>query len=323
MEDNLRTLLFDKAACRAQLVRLDKTWQIIASHNDYPTAVKLLLGELVAASTLLSASLKFEGSLVLQIQGDGPVKLLVAECNNTLGIRATVKLAEGVDIPENATFTDLVNQHGKGLCILILDPKNRLPGQQPYQGVVGLNGENVSQVLEEYMKHSEQLETRMSLWSNGESAAGLMIQEMPKIGGKINKTELEDGWETLMALTSTATAKEMLSLNTDEMSRRLYHEMEPQILSDRQPHFQCTCSRTKVARMLVGLGQAEVTDALKEHPHISVHCDFCNAAYVFTQTQCESLFSNDDDLDPIPDEIDPNTDPAGDIFKDGAPPTLH
>lgn len=323
MDDNLRTLLFEEAACRAQLVHLRKSWQIVSSHNQYPKAVVELLGQLVAASTLLSASLKFEGSLVLQIQGDGPIKLLVAECNNTLGIRATVKLVEEASIADEASFTDLVNRNGKGLCVLILDPKNRLPGQQPYQGVVGLDGINVAQVLEEYMRHSEQLKTRIQLWSDAESAAGIMIQEMPRIGGKTSKEHLENGWETLMALSGTATSDEMLRLGTEEMSKRLFSELQPQILADRQPHFQCTCSRTKVSRMLTGLGLSEITDALKEHPNISVHCDFCNAAYVFTQNQCEALFSNDDELDPVPDEIDPEANPADDIFKQGSPPTLH
>lgn len=323
MEDNLRTLMFDKAACRAQMVQIHKAWHTVASHNECPKPVQNLLGELVAATTLLSASLKFEGSLVIQLQGDGPVKLLVAECDNSLGIRATVKLQEDAAIPDDASFKDLVNQNGKGLCVLILDAKNRLPGQQPYQGVVSLDGDSVAQALEGYMRSSEQLNTRLMLWSSPQTIAGLLIQEMPKTGGKARQEYESDGWDTLLALASTAKSEEMLELDTETMSRRLFLEMNPEVLSDREPHFHCTCSRNKVARMLVNLGEHEVQETLKEHPHISVHCDFCNTAYIFTQTQCEKLFSNDDELDPLPDDISPDKDPIADISRDGKPPTLH
>ncbi|HEX4879016.1 MAG TPA: Hsp33 family molecular chaperone HslO, partial [Limnobacter sp.] len=132
MTDTLRTLIFDKASCRAQMIHLDAAWQQIVSHNHHPAPVMKVLGELVAASAMLSASLKFEGSLILQIQGDGPIRLLVAECNSRLGVRATVKLREDAQIRGDAGFMDLVNARGKGLCAIILDPRNRLPGQSPY-----------------------------------------------------------------------------------------------------------------------------------------------------------------------------------------------
>lgn len=323
MQDNLRTLIFDKAACRAQVVQITKAWHTVASHNQCPEPVQNLLGELVAATTLLSASLKFEGSLVIQLQGDGPVKLLVAECDNTLGVRATVKLQENTQIPKNAGFKDLVNQNGKGLCVLILDAKNRVPGQQPYQGVVSLDGDSVAQALEGYMKSSEQLNTRLMLWSSQNAIAGLLIQQMPHTGGKISIEFDPGGWDTLLALSGTAKREEMLELDTETMSRRLFLDMNPEVLSDRTPHFYCTCSRNKVSRMLINLGEQEVKDTLKEHPHISVHCDFCNTAYIFTQSQCEELFSNDDELDPLPDDISPDQDPVSDISRDGKPPTLH
>ncbi|MFP5482002.1 MAG: Hsp33 family molecular chaperone HslO, partial [Gammaproteobacteria bacterium] len=151
MTDTLRTLIFDQSSCRAHLVHLSKAWQQVVNNNDYPKPVQRVLGELVAASAMLSASLKFEGSLIIQIQGDGPIRLLVAECNSRLGLRATVKLLEGTDIPEDACFKDLVNATGKGICAIILDPRNRLPGQAPYQGIVPLSGTSVADSLEAYM----------------------------------------------------------------------------------------------------------------------------------------------------------------------------
>lgn len=323
MEDNLRTLLFDTAACRAQVVSLGKAWQVIQSHHDYPAPVTQLLGELVAASSLLSASLKFEGSIVIQIQGDGPVRLLVAECSNTLGVRATVKLRENAEVKASDGFKELCNEHGKGLCVLILDPKNRVPGQQPYQGIVSLNGESIAQCLEEYMEHSEQLKTRIQLYSNEAACSGLMIQEMPSEGGISVKNYDPEGWDTLIALAGTATSEEMLKLDSLEMSRRLFSDQTPEILADRPLKFECTCSRKKVSRMLLNLGPEEVNAALDEHPHISVHCEFCNSAYVFTRQQCDRLFSNDDELDPPDESLLNEVGDANGITRDGSPPTLH
>ncbi|MDX1669311.1 MAG: Hsp33 family molecular chaperone HslO, partial [Limnobacter sp.] len=308
---------------RAQMVQMHHAWHAVSTHNECPPPVQKLLGELVAATALLSASLKFEGSLIIQLQGDGPVQLLIAECNNTLGIRATLKMQEGAEVQSDASFKDMVNQTGKGLCVLILDPKNRQRGQQPYQGIVALDGDSVGQALEAYMRNSEQLETRLMLWSSNEAVAGILLQQMPKSGGKNLKNHDPNGWETANILAETAKEEEMLTLDTETMSRRLFLDMNPEVLADREPHFFCTCSRNKVSRMLINLGEKEVQEALKEHPHISVHCDFCNTAYLFTQNQCEKLFSNDDDLDPPPEDIEPGQDPSGGVIRDGKPPTLH
>ncbi|NJM33114.1 MAG: Hsp33 family molecular chaperone HslO [Limnobacter sp.] len=323
MTDNLRTLLFDQAACRAQIVRLDKAWKTVVSHHNYPQPVLEILGHLVAASALLSASLKFEGSLILQIQGDGPVRLMVAECTNELHVRATVKLAEDSLIAPDADFTSLLNGTGKGLCALILDPKNRLPGQQAYQGVVPLEGKNIAESLQAYMKSSEQLDTRLHLFANEETVSGVLIQQMPKDGGHAPENFDADGWDRLIALSATTTAEEMLKLPMADMCYRLFTDMSPNILAERTVEFQCTCSRKKVARMLLGLGQTEVDATLQEHPHITVHCDFCNSAYVFTEKQCQELFSNDQDLDPPDEELPEDANVVADLSREGKPPTLH
>jgi len=274
------------------LVHLSKAWQQVVNNNDYPKPVQRVLGELVAASAMLSASLKFEGSLIIQIQGDGPIRLLVAECNSRLGLRATVKLLEGTDIPEDACFKDLVNATGKGICAIILDPRNRLPGQAPYQGIVPLSGTSVADSLEAYMHSSEQLETRLILNSNSTTAAGVMLQQMPQHGGVVSNKEFDaDGWDRLKALINTLQAEEHLTTDTDELAKRLFWEEDPDGLAERQAHFECSCSREKVGKMLVTLGQAELNEALSENPTVEIQCDFCNANYSFTRADCEALFT--------------------------------
>ncbi|MBU0543583.1 MAG: Hsp33 family molecular chaperone HslO [Gammaproteobacteria bacterium] len=292
MTDTLRTLIFDQSSCRAHLVHLSKAWQQVVSNNNYPRPVQKVLGELVAASTMLSASLKFEGSLIIQIQGDGPIRLLVAECNSRLGLRATVKLVEGTQIPENASFKDLVNATGKGICAIILDPRNRLPGQAPYQGIVPLAGASVADSLEAYMHSSEQLETRLVLNSDDTTAAGVMLQQMPQHGGVVSNKEFDaDGWDRLKALINTLQTEEHLATETDELAKRLFWEEDPDGLAERQAHFECTCSRDKVGKMLLSLGQAELDDALAENPTVEIQCDFCNANYSFTRADCNALFT--------------------------------
>lgn len=323
-EDKLKTLLFASASCRAQMIRLDKTWQKILSHNEHPPAILQLLGELVAASALLSASLKFDGSLVLQIQGDGPVKLLVAECNSKLGLRATVKLREGAEMPSQYDFQRLLNQHGNGRFVLILDPSNRLPGQQPYQGIVALQGDSVAEALQNYMQSSEQLETRLYLFSNEQTVTGVLLQQMPIDGGKSVQDFDPDGWPRLQSLTQTLKPIEALTEDLDTLAHRLYWEEKPQVLAERECSFHCTCSRLKVEKMLFNLGKAEVDDALKDQGHIQIHCDFCNSQYNFSPAQCNKLFARDEELDPIDPDLDHlHEDPVKDLSRDGKPPTLH
>lgn len=294
MDDQLTTLLFEKGSCRAQMVRIDMAWQRIASQNPYPAAVQRMLGELVAASTLLSASLKFDGSLIIQIQGDGPVKLLVAECNSQLGVRATVKLLEDGPIGHDTDFISLVNKGGKGICAIILDPKNRQPGQTPYQGIVPLTGHSVAESLEAYMAGSEQLQTKLVLHADQDHAAGLMIQQMPNTGGVNNSSFDADAWDRLNAVIQTVGAEEHLQTATDVLARRLFAEENPLVLAQRPVQFECSCSRGKVARMLHNLGEEELKSALSESPTIEIQCDFCNAGYSFSQQDCEQLFATPD-----------------------------
>lgn len=300
MTDSLKTLIFEQASARAQMVKLTDTWQAVSTNNPCPPAVQNILGQLLVASAMLSASLKFEGSLILQIQGDGPVRLIVAECNSRLGLRATVKIKENAEISNTDSFQALVNAHGKGMFVLVLDPRNRLPGQAAYQGIVPLTGHSVSDALEAYMHSSEQLETRLVLHADAQQAAGLMIQQMPAHGGNAQEQHFDpDGWNRLQAIANTLHAQEHLETPVDELSRRLFWEEQGTQLADRQPKFECSCSREKVENMLINLGQQEVDAALQENPIIEVACDFCSNTYTFNKHDCTQLFRNH------PDESEP------------------
>jgi molecular chaperone Hsp33 len=301
MTCELRTLLFTEQPVRAQLTQLTNSWRRIIENHNYPPAVQNMLGELVAASLVLSASLKFNGSLILQIKGDGPVKLVVAECNNELGIRATAMVDKSLDIPADADFKSLVNVGGKGRFVIILDPKDRLPGQQPYQGIIEITGNSIAQAIEGYMAQSEQLQTRLWLQADAQIAAGLLLQQMPSTGGMASvqtaqpestriQEDTQSAWERLLMLSDTLKAQELLEHTSEVIAKRLFWQEPHEILAVRHPNFHCTCSREKVARMLKSLGEAEITEAVEEQTVLSVNCDYCNSKYEFDAVDCAALF---------------------------------
>lgn len=300
MTCELHTLLFTEQPARAQLVQLQAAWQRIIQNHNYPPAVRQMLGELVAASALLSASLKFNGSLVLQIKGDGPVGLMVAECSSDLGLRATAVFDRDYQYDDGMTYQSLVNTGGQGRFVIILDPRDRLPGQQPYQGIIALDGDTLAQTIESYMQQSEQLVTRLWLSSSVSHAAGLLLQQMPEDGGVLTHTPLastpttdadrEDAWPRLITLSETLQAEELLGTTPGTLAHRLFWQEPHQTLSVRTPVFKCGCSREKVANMLRSLGEAEVNDAIKEQGNVDVNCDYCNTRYLFDAVDCRALF---------------------------------
>lgn len=293
MTDSLKKYLFEARTVRVQSVRLHDTWQQAQSHQQYPPAVQTLLGELVAAATLLAANIKFEGSLVLQIQGDGPIALLVVECRSDLSVRATVKVREGHEIPEQGDMQALLNPNGNGRFIVVLDPERKVPGQQqPYQGIVPLEGDTVAEALQHYMKASEQLDTRLWLAANAQYAAGMLIQRLPDHGG----TEVVDEnpgetWNRALHLAGTITQDELVSTDIDTLIHRLFWE-ETLIAFEPMPvRWFCPCTRERVSNMLRSLGQAEVNDILAERGSVEVQCDFCGKPYVFDKVDCAGLFA--------------------------------
>lgn len=293
MDDLLKKYLFDTRNVRVQAVRLHDTWKQAQAQQTHPACVTRLLGELVAAATLLAANLKFDGSLVLQIQGDGPVALLVVECRSDLSLRATVKVREGHEVPADGTMQSLLNANGQGRFIVVLDPANKVPGQQPYQGIVPLEGDTVAEALQHYMKASEQLDTRLWLAANDDVAAGLLLQRLPDHGGhETGDASPAETWERAQVLAGTLNTEELLATDTDTLIHRLFWQETLLVFEPAPVRWFCPCTRERVASMLRTLGQTEIDSILAEQGKVEVHCDFCGKPYAFDAVDCTGLFAS-------------------------------
>jgi molecular chaperone Hsp33 len=257
----------------------------------------------------MQSNIKFDGALILQIMGDGPVKLAVVEVQSDFALRATASVMALV--PAHANLSQMVNVTNQGRCAITLDPKVKFPGQQPYQGVVPLFDdqgqaiERLSEVLEHYMLQSEQLDTTLVLAADANVAAGLLIQRLPLQGignlsgsmvSKDNEDEigLNEHYNRIAILASSLKSEELLTLDVDTILRRLFWEepitrFEP-LLGDAAPRFACSCSRERVARMIVGLGADEAQSILAERPDIEVACEFCGVQYRFDPIDAARLF---------------------------------
>ena len=299
IQDTLQKFIFDNAAVRGEFVEISDTWRDILQHHAYPPAVKTLLGEMVAAAALLSANLKFNGAIVMQIHGDGPVRLLVVECDSELRLRATAKVTEGASVADDASLTDMLNATGKGRFVITLDPLDKMPGQQPYQGIVPLDGDDMATVIENYMLRSEQLDTRLWLAANEQVSRGLLLQKLPRHSGKDDQSaqasEAEDleTWNRAVMLASTLKQPELLSTGIQTLMERLFWEETIRVFEPAHPQFSCSCSREKVGNMLKMLGSDEVGAALDELGQLGINCDFCGKHYGFDKVDCAQLFASD------------------------------
>lgn len=290
--DTLQRFIFENTAVRGELVEISDTWKQIQARQDYPASVRTLLGEMLAAAALLTANLKFNGMLILQVHGDGPVRLLVVECDSDLQLRATAKLAVDAVIPDDASLPQLVNAHGQGRFVITLDPKDKLPGQQPYQGIVPLDGESVAMVIENYMLRSEQLDTRLWLAADQQVSRGLLLQKLPQEGG-IDAPVADDAesWNRTVMLASTLHTNELLSTDISTLMRRLFWEETVRVFEPRHPSFHCSCTREKVGNMLKMLGKPEIDSALAELGKLEINCDFCGQHYEFDKVDCAQVFA--------------------------------
>ncbi len=294
MPDTLQKFMFENSVVRGELVELPDTWRHVQSLRTYPPAVRSLLGEMLAAAALLSANLKFDGSLIMQVHGDGPVSLLVVECNSMLQMRATAKFSADDDIADDAGLRALVNQHGNGRFAITLDPREKLPGQQAYQGIVSLDGDSVATVIENYMLRSEQLDTRLWLAADAQSSRGLLLQKIPGEGGIGHGGDADnDDWNRAIMLAATLRNDEMLQTDIETLMHRLFWEETIRVYEPRHPAFQCSCSRERVGNMLKMLGRDEIDSAIAELGSLSIDCDFCGQHYLFDAVDCAQLFATD------------------------------
>ena len=307
--NELLVFVCDGAPVRGEIVSISTAWQAVLARRNDPPVIRQILGDFVAAATLLSASLKFDGTLIIQAQSKGPVSLLVVECSSNLTMRATVKLSvEPTEIDPNATLADLLDAANTGRLVITLDPSERQPGQPPYQGIVALqqdhNGiavpvQNAAEAIMLYMRHSEQLETRIWLASNEQVVGGLLLQRLPNSGGHVHldPQTAAEGWSRIQALGETITTDELLELSPETTLRRLFlnesSEAGVRAFPARPVQFACRCSRLKVADVLRMLGEEEVNSILAEQGAVETGCEFCGKSYRFDAVDCIQVFKTD------------------------------
>ncbi|MBS1217525.1 MAG: Hsp33 protein [Proteobacteria bacterium] len=277
MSDTLQRFLFEHDPIRGELVQLAATWQAVTERHAYPAPLRRVLGELMAAAALLAATLKFEGTLILQLHGNGPVRLIVVECAAGYAMRATAKW-DG-DIPEG----DLRALLGSGRFVINLVADS---GRQAYQGVVDLDADSVAAALEHYMATSEQIQTRLWLSCDDTRAAGLLLQKLPE-----RATADADAWPRVAHLAATVRPQELLTLTPQVLLRRLFHEEDLRVFEPRPVCFRCSCSRERVTGMLRMLGRDEVRSVVAERGEVEVHCEFCNRRYAFDAVDSEEIFA--------------------------------
>ena len=311
--NELLVFMCDGAPVRGEIVSIGTAWQAILERRNDPPAVRKVLGDFVAAATLLSASLKFDGTLIIQAQSLGPISLLVVECKSDLSMRATVKLSvDPSEIPDDASLAHMLDASNSGRLVITLDPADRQAGNPPYQGIVALQDhqgavirpvESVSQAISLYMQNSEQLDTRIWLASNATQVGGLLLQRLPDSGGHahLDPHTAAEGWTRIQALGETITDEELLTLPPETILRRLFLEESSHYgvrsFPSRPIQFACRCSRTKVADILRMLGEDEVESILTEQGKVETACDFCGKQYEFDAVDCRQVFSTNSLID--------------------------
>jgi molecular chaperone Hsp33 len=251
-------------------VHLDAAYGEITGIHQYAPGVSRLLGEFLAAAVLLSTTIKFEGRLILQAQSNGDIPLIMAECSNTLEVRA---IASGAEEATTSEFSSLLRD---GQLAITIEP---LFGQR-YQGIVPLEGHNLATCLEHYFANSEQLATRLWLASDGNRAAGLLLQQLPP---QVSEDEAQRStqWQHLCTLTETTNAEEILATDQQSLLYHLFHQDPLRLFEEEAVHFACSCSRERCLSALLTLGPTELKELLAEEDPIIIDCEFCNQQYAF------------------------------------------
>ncbi|WP_313402088.1 Hsp33 family molecular chaperone HslO [Stenotrophomonas sp.] len=291
--DLLVRFLLPDAGVRGVHVRLGDSWREILSHGDYPAAATRLLGEASVASALFTGHTKVDGRLSIQLRSSSALRALFTECTSAGTLRGIAQLADGEDAP--ATLAGL----GEGALLAITIENPGLDPREPqrYQSMVALSGDSLDDAFEDYFRHSEQLPTRLLLASDGEHAAGLLLQKLPGDEGD------EDGWIRTGALFDTLGREELLALPGSELLHRLFHEEQPELVGDKTLRFGCSCSRERVASMLQSLGEDEARAAAEATGQVDVRCEFCGQEYHFPLAEFGVLFSSTPANQPAPERL--------------------
>ncbi|MGZ8182909.1 MAG: Hsp33 family molecular chaperone HslO [Methylobacter sp.] len=274
-QDLLRRFLFEELGVRGEWVKLTTSWQAAKLHQRGSENVQQQLGQALAAVVMLSATVKFKGSMILQAQGDGDIKTLVAQATDQRKIRGLVRGKE------NAAEGSLETMFGHGRLVLTIESQNG----HPYQGIVPLQGSNLAAALQTYFEQSEQLKTRLWLFANATHAVGLLLQELPA------QENYEAAWEHIEILANTVTEQELFDLDCKQLLYRLFHQEKVRLFDAEPVEFSCACSRTNIEKTLFTMGRAELEDILKERDIIEVNCEFCSERYLFDKVDVENILS--------------------------------
>lgn len=287
MHDTDRThrFVFEHYPIRGHLVHLDASWRALLEHRDYPPEIRDTLGEAVVASVLLAATVKFDGQLTLQMQGEGPMHLLLAQCTSNLNVRGLARYRDTVPTRDMSLLA------GAGRLTVTIESEDL---QQRYQGVVPVAGAQLAQSLENYFAQSEQLPTRLWLHADERGASGMLLQRLPMPqteSESVHSDALEDAWRRVQLIGDTLKPEELRALTDRQILRRLFNEDDVRLFEAAPVSFRCRCSRERVSGMLRSLGAAEIESVLQEQGKVEVHCDFCNRAYVFDAVDVVQLFA--------------------------------
>lgn len=275
--DTLRRFIFENLPVQGRHAHLDASWRAVLDRQDYPETVRVLLGEAFAAATLLSATLKFDGTLTLQIRGKGPVHLLVVQCTSGLNLRG---LARWRGATQGLGFRQLLDDAQLAITI---EQTRKI---ERYQGIVPLEGDSLAASLESYFARSEQLDTRLWLSTHHDCAAGFLLQAMPE------REHAADAWRRVTVLADTLKPEELANLSAQELLHRLYHEDDVRLFGGVPLAFRCQCSRERIEATLRGLGREEVTALLQEQGKVAADCEFCGRHYEFDAVDVEALFTS-------------------------------
>lgn len=282
--DVLARFVFERAAVRGAVVSLDDACREILACHAYPPALARALAELLAASALLASTLKFKGALVVQLQGAGPVRLLVVECDASLELRATAQWnAEAENLPADASLAALAGDITDSKLAITLDPKD---GGPVYQGIVALAASSIASLIEHYLATSEQIESRMVLVASGTRVRGLLLQRLPDAGEGD-----EEPWRRAAArVTALAPGELATATGIDAFLRACFSDEDVRLFTPRTARFRCSCSEARVANTLRMLGRTEVESILAEQGLVGVTCEFCNRHYTFVADDARALF---------------------------------
>jgi len=296
--DQVRRFLIENQPVRGHWVHLGPAWRDLRAHQEYPAPIRDLLGEAVVSSVLLAATLKFCGTLTLQFEGNGLLRLLIAQCTHDFGVRAVARfdaqaLQGSIGKPAGGwTFRSLVGDAGR--VIVTIEAGER---DLRYQGVVPLAGESLPDSLEAYFTSSEQLPTRVRLAAGEREAAGLLIQKLPETQdvdeGQDEADSVSSVWQRAQLGVAALGPQELLDGSIEAVLAASLGREDLRLFKAAPVRSECRCSPERVSELLRAIGQAEVSDVIREQGSVTVTCEFCQRPYRFTASDAEVLFGSD------------------------------